>query len=249
MGLSSNVLWHQTKKEGFFKILSCKKMLYSYSLEKSLPLRNDQGIAYPMISLSDIPMCEMPNNKWTYGDYAIGFTREWSIRNGFTPVWYCEPNSVVYRLLHQLAIETLDKNDKNRFGNYMYLFSNVKFIESKLKTSRRTYENYRFYDEREYRLVAQKPELDKHQYSPILIGGNYEKYKKEHNDKSLLEIGVDFTFKDIKYLIVKSEQNRTEVEEILKKDKDERHIHIFTKKEILEEFIGIEHNIEKKEAK
>ena len=155
MGLSSNVLWHQTKKEGFFKILSCKKILYSYSLEKSFHLKDDQGVAYPMISLSDIPMCEMPNNKWTYGDYAIGFTREWSIRNGFAPVWYCEPNSVVYRLLHQLAIETLGNDNKKRFGNYMYLFSNVKFIESKLKTSRRTYEKYRFYDEREYRLQVE----------------------------------------------------------------------------------------------
>lgn len=243
MGLSSNVLWHQTDEKGFWEILNSKKVLYSYSMEKSLPLKESQGTAYPMISLSDIPICEMPNNKWAYGDFAIGFNREWSVRNGFTPVWYCEPHSVIYKLLHSLAIETLDMNDKRKFGNYLYLFSNVKFIESELQTSRKIYKNYRFYDEREYRLVAQKPELEKHQYSPVLIGANYEKYKKNHDNRSLLQIGVNFTFNDIKYLIVRSEKDRTEVEKILEKDKANNRIHIFTKNEILEDFIGVEHNV------
>ena len=249
MGLSSNVLWHQTSKDGFFKILKSRKILYSYSLEKSFPLKDDKGVAFPMISLSDIPICEMPHNKWTYGDYAIGFSRDWGNKNKFTPVWYCESLSNVYRLLSDLTIKTLEdaeKNDeraeeyKKRLGNYLYLFSNVKFVQGPLP--KRNYKNYRFYDEREYRLVPLKDIWEQNGYQPVLFEKDYEKYK-ENNGSSLLDIGLDFTLKDIKYLIVKSEANKSEVDKVLKKHKEASHIHVFTKAQILEDLIGIEHNV------
>lgn len=89
MGLSSNILWHQTKKDAFFKILRSKEFLYSYSIENVFPIKEDQGLAIPMISMSDFPFSEIANNKWAYGDYTIGLSREWGIKNGFSPVLYC----------------------------------------------------------------------------------------------------------------------------------------------------------------
>lgn len=250
MGLSSNVLWHQTSKDGFFKILKSREILYSYSLEKPFPLKDDEGIAFPMISLSDIPICEMPHNKWAYGDYAIGFSRDWGNRNKFAPVWYCERTSNVYKLLFNLMIKTLEdaeKNDekseelKKRLGNYLYLFSNVKSVQGPLP--KRKYINYRFYDEREYRLVPLKPDLDREGYELVLFEEGYNNYKKDHKKSSCLDFGLDFTLEDVKYLIVKSESNKNEVDKILRKYKETSHIHVFTKAQILEDLIGIEHNV------
>lgn len=55
MGLSSNILWHQTNEKGFYNILKSKMLLYSYSLEKIVPLFRLTPIAFPMISVSDFP--------------------------------------------------------------------------------------------------------------------------------------------------------------------------------------------------
>lgn len=241
MGLSSNVLWHQTKRDGFFKILKNRKILYSYSLEKSFLLKGNQGIAFPMISLSDIPICEMPHNKWSYGDYAIGFSRDWGNKNRFAPVWYCEQTSNAYSLLYHMALNALEEGNQNKFGNYLYLFSNIKFVQAPLP--KRNYKNYRFYDEREYRLVPLKDVWKNNGYQPVLLEKDYEEYKKKHNGSSLLDIGLDFTIKDVKYLIVKSESNKNEVDKILRKHKETSHIHVFTKAQILEDLIGIEHNV------
>lgn len=96
MGLSSNILWHQTKSSGFYKILESKQLLYSYSLERIVPLKGFKAVAFPMISLSDFPFSEIANNKWTYGNYCIGFKREWGVKVGFSPVWYCSFGSEVF---------------------------------------------------------------------------------------------------------------------------------------------------------
>lgn len=246
MGLSSNVLWHQTSKDGFFKILKSRRILYSYSLENSFSSMNgiqpetNESLAFPMISLSDIPICEMPHNKWAYGNYAIGLSREWSTLNKFTPVWYCEPNSAAYKLLNQLAIKAIIDGDMKRAGNYLYMLSYMKFIQGPLP--RRGYKNYRFYDEREYRLIPLKEEWD-NKFNPILFEKDYYKYKKEHNDSSLLDVGVTFTPNDVRYLIVNSEYDKRRAEKLLMRNDDAAHIHIFTKSQILEDFIGIEHNV------
>ena len=39
MGLSSNILWHQTGEEGFYAILKSKRLRYSYCLERIIPVR------------------------------------------------------------------------------------------------------------------------------------------------------------------------------------------------------------------
>lgn len=89
MGLSSNILWHQTNEDSFYKILKSKKLLYSYSLEKIIPSFYFKPVAFPMISMSDYPVSEIGSNSWAYGDYCIGFRQIWGVKAGFSPVWYC----------------------------------------------------------------------------------------------------------------------------------------------------------------
>ncbi|MBV3430531.1 hypothetical protein KSW92_13565, partial [Prevotella copri] len=90
MGLSSNVLWHQTKKDGLMGILKAKKLYFSYSLENILSFREIGGIAFPMISLCDLPLSEFTDSKWAYGDYAIGLSREQGQEGCRRRIYFCQ---------------------------------------------------------------------------------------------------------------------------------------------------------------
>lgn len=241
MGLSSNILWHQTKKDAFFKILRSKEFLYSYCIEKVFPINEEQGLAIPMISMSDFPFSEIANNKWAYGDYAIGLSREWGIRNRFSPVLYCNRGSHIYRHLTELMDEAIKNGNMDSFFNCVSLFSYMKFVQDTLETRYKKYSNYRFYDEREHRLVLDwRKETNASLY---LSDAEYSDYKKERSS-STLDFGVKFTWEDVKYLIVNSNSNVTEVNNLLKKENVTRPIYIFTKAQVLEDFVGIEHHKE-----
>lgn len=67
MGLSSNILWHQTGEEGFYAILKSKRLRYSYCLERIIPEFRLEPIAFPMISVSDYPF----SNKGTGGRVPV----------------------------------------------------------------------------------------------------------------------------------------------------------------------------------
>lgn len=239
MGLSSNILWHQTSKNSFYTILKTKKLRYSYSLERIVPIFRLEPIAFPMISVSDYPFSEISNNKWTYGDYCIGFRQNWGVKVGFSPVWYTSTGSRGLRLLSLVLEDTINTDSKSFFGASMFLFSHMKFTQAPLKTKKREYNNYRFYDEREWRVVPYITETDQASIMPFLTEEGYNEFKKNNNGSSLLDIGVDFQYEDIHYIIVKTEADIQRTKQIV----GDR-IHIFTKKEVVEDFIGIDHHEE-----
>ena len=121
----------------------------------------------------------------------------------------------------------------------MYLFALMKFDQAPLLTKSRVFEKYRFYDEREWRLVPYITETDKAEVLPFLTEYDYNEYKKEHDGSSLLNFGVDFQYDDIHYVIVNKEEDVKKTREIVG-DK----IHIFTKEEVVEDMIGINHHEE-----
>lgn len=177
MGLSANILWHMTKKDAFMSILKNKQFSYSYSLERAFPVKDMKGFAFPMISMSNLPFSEIATTKWTYGDYAIGLSREWGVKNRFSPVWYCNFGSRVWLQLSKLVYEAATRDDKGYLGMGMYLMSNVKFVQAPLISTKRKFRNYRFYDEREFRLVPFITETDKEGIPPCIPKEEYEEFK------------------------------------------------------------------------
>ena len=188
MGLSSNVLWHQTRKEAFFEILKSKKLCVSYSQEEIMPKLR---LAFPMICLCDLPLSEFASNNWTYGEYAIGFKRDWAIRNGFNPVCYYHHQSNLMQRMYTLLRDAISESLSGVMNMAIYFLSYYKPIEGQLITSKREYKNYRFYDEREYRMVPYFTQLrGTHQ---MLSREEYASYKEAHNGKSLLDdVSIEF---------------------------------------------------------
>lgn len=243
MGLSSNILWHQTSENGISAILESAQLRYAYSVETII---SDAGLikaAFPMVSVCDLPFSELDfflnceksygdNHFHNYGGYVIGFKREWGQRNGFTPVWYCDPHSDILNLIHQ----RWHNNEKEIF--IYTLAGHIKNSEGELEKARA--DKYRFQDEREYRRLAPFSSLPKEKIT--LSPGDYKKYKAT-NGNSLLNStidGIKFTPDDIAYIIVPTDEDKTkllsEYGHILGRTP------VFTRDEVNANFIGIRHH-------
>ena len=239
MGLSSNILWHQTSEKGFYEILKSKNLLYSYSLERIVPEFKLEPIAFPMISASDYPISEIGNNDWRYGNYSIGFRQEWGIKVGLSPVWYCSVGSHSIRLLNVLLEDAIKRKTQGYFGVVMALFANMKLNQAPLQTKNQKFGKYRFYDEHEWRVVPYIADTDKAEVMPFLTEQGYKEYKENHNGNSLLDFGIGFDYEDIHYIIVEKESDVQKTRDIV----GDR-IHIFTKEEIMEDVVGVDHHDE-----
>lgn len=243
MGLSSNILWHQTEFDKLKNILKSKKIKCSYCIETFMGTTGK--IAFPMISLSDIALADFIEYIDQYGGQSLGFSRDWVKNKGFNPVWYCEKNQAIEAHKKTLHDQINKKNDDiNIYLLSLYYSAYIKPIEGPLyvKSKRKTYENYRFYNEREYRYVPDFKELMEKNILPFLTEEQYEKYKKT-NDATTINYEIPFSLDDIKMIIVRTKNQVDEIKKILNyNDK----IHIFSHDEIKQNIIGIGHQIEKK---
>lgn len=243
MGLSSNILWHQTNYNSMKKILAARKILCSYSVENTSFLIGGKT-AFAMVSMCDLPFSELSTYLGKYGGYTIGLSRAWGIKHKFNPVWYCDPQSMAADSLKHY-IENARKtgqagSDIILFGN---LLSYIKMVEGEL--SKHNYTQYRFYDEREIRFIPSFLYMINGGEPPMMSEDEYEKYKADHNGSALLDYGVEFEWDDLKYIIVKEERQIKPLRDILsKRGCPNDTVQIFFNKQILEDFIGENHNEE-----
>ena len=234
MGLSSNLLWHQTDRESIELILRSQKLLFSYSREQNL--WDDSQTAYPMISLCDLPFSEMSDYLGKYGDYTIGFNRTWGLMNHFNPVWYCDQDSFAKRHIQE-EVEN---------GN-LSIAAYVKPVEDALETQKYIYKNYRYYDEREVRIVPSRKAMEEINEKWSLSSNEYEEYKKQHVDKAIIpKIFIPFSWSDVRFIIVKAENQINHFKKMLADLKcDNTSIGIFSQKRVRQDFIGVAHNIKR----
>lgn len=247
MGLSSNTLWHQTKKDGLKGIIKDKCLYVAYSLEDVTSTRYNASFAYPMVSVCDLPLSETGNYLKKYGDYTIGFSAEWGRRNHFAAVWYCDQNSFALKtIIEMLARKIGDFGDKvendEEYQKIVYLLSYIKQYEGPLK--KRNYKKYRFYDERELRFVPDAQSLKEVGEKPMLW--NYDAYKKAHKNSPLLpkSMKVQYEWEDVKYIIVEKDIEKMEFRKLIEKHsgRDDLNISFFTNKEVKEDIIGMNHD-------
>ena len=74
-------------------------------------------VGVPMISFCDIPLTRTKLFKARYGDYAIGLSKEWALRNQINPILYVKDERILISLgfLRSYA-NTLDQDVKKRGG-------------------------------------------------------------------------------------------------------------------------------------
>jgi hypothetical protein len=178
-----------------------------------------------MISFCDIPLSLAKQHISKYGKFAIGLSKEWGITNRLNPVLYIESNSIIANDINNSRKEfsnmskTLVEHvtSKKFFPKSLvpvlhniiqtiYTYRNtlrfIKNYQGTLVRGKKKYLNYRFYDEREWRYV---PEINDTRIKSYIKDAEYQTYRGTSKAKPFLrEINIEFKAKDIKYLIVES---------------------------------------------
>lgn len=204
MAISTNSIIHYTNSFNALKSILKEGFKIRYCLEE-LELHDEGSIAaHPMVSFCDIPLSDSKQHFAAYGKYGIGLSKTWAIANGVNPVLYIDSNSLFAKCINELLIERRKKDtnltDKQK-KEILQIKSYAKNYSGLLKRKTVNNPNYRFYDEREWRLVPSKDILSGALFS--INGDNYLNDKEKYNSK-LAKIRIIFAPADISYIIVKN---------------------------------------------
>jgi hypothetical protein len=203
MAISTNSIIHYTDtidklqsilKEGF-SIKYCEETLEMEKGTKALA-------AHPMISFCDIPLSNSYKHFDAYGRYGIGLSKQWANKLGINPVLYIDKDSSIGKTLANFIKERRNSatnlTEKQR-SDILRIKCFAKNYSGRLKRKSVDIKDYRYYDEREWRLVPEKTELRGASFSIKL--SDYKKDKDKYNQK-IANLRFTFEASDISYIIV-----------------------------------------------
>lgn len=169
-----------------------------------------------MVSFCDIPLADYKkhfyNKKNTgdlgyYGDYGIGLSKTWARNNGLNPVLYVDSKSHVSTSLRK-DFERFMRNDgRTETSTPHQMFLYAKNYEGELfRKGTLKKKDYRFYDEREWRIVPDSRQLDN---NPVVLDANIYKENTAAFQRRIEANLLKFDLKDISYIIVKSDDEKS----------------------------------------
>ena len=208
MAVSANTLFHFTEKDRLKEIL-LNGFFPKYSLE-DLSNATPDGSPYsaahtPMVCFCDLVFSQIKRHIDFYGNYGIGLRKDgWGRRKGISPIVYVPANSISAKLIESMATEISNKlkDDPNKESILKQLHDFYKYVKPysgpALNKRTKKMEDKIFYEEREWRYVPKK--------FPMLSGVNSKKDDIEGANLSMKKSPLNFSARDIKYIIVKSEK-------------------------------------------
>lgn len=254
MGLSSNIIWHQSSFEAIQEIIKSQTFICSYSIETIKWRKSEIDVAFPMISFCDIPISDMQeylthnqtgilNGK--YGECTIGMTQDWAFNAGMCHVWYLDPRCNYLREVLPTKKKLLQSLKSRKYHNRWHLLSRIKPITGNLKS--KGFIDYRFYDEKEVRYVPSPKSLEAKSVEKILTKNEYDEYKLQratnlgdNTGNSLIpELKLSFKMSDVRYILCYTKSQMERINELL--NGQCRDIVIMEYSRIVEEIIGTSH--------
>lgn len=212
MAISANSIIHYTKNiDNLIGIIKKKGFKFSYCSEK-LKTRGSQNYAaaIAMVSFCDIPLSDYKkhfynkknsNDLGYYGDYGIGLSKKWASSKGLNPVLYIDHNSFVshslrktYEALIGVSHQIIDLDDNS---SILYAKNHEAELE---RGGVIVNKKYRFYDEREWRLVPKA--VDINGQPPVIDDKKYRSSVLFYN-QTIENYLLKFILNDISYIIVK----------------------------------------------
>jgi hypothetical protein len=191
----------------------------SYLVAEHLP----QYVAIPMVCFCDVPLSQVNYHTETYGYYCIGLSKEWGQEKGINPIMYALPKSYSTRLLKECFGSLYPLNPdllhyKGEQGDLaaqnvatmLYsFFTFLKPYEGEVwKNDQEIKSRVKFYDEREWRYVPALDRLNQLGLIPVMSHEQYKDEKIRNHGNRVLEqsFRLDFSARDVKYIIVREEK-------------------------------------------
>lgn len=206
MAISANALFHFTSFSNLKRILECNYFQARYS-EEHISIRTDEITYYvPMCCFCDIPLTQIKEHIEDYDGYAIGMSKEWGIGHGLNPVFYVNPYGIT------VTLENLNaglQNDMFAKGAYEHAFALIKPFDG-MNLRNQVQKKKIFYNEREWRKVPYTTQFQDTVVKQIYWGeaptSEIKQYIEGHRFFKL-----DFCFQDIKYLITRTNKEKSEL--------------------------------------
>lgn len=202
MAISANSIIHYTStfdvlckilEEGF-KIKYCQEDL-------SLIKKGDGSTAaHPMVSFCDIPLTDTAKHFESYGYYGVGLSKEWAINKGINPVLYIEKKSSIAESLSKIIKMVRDDIEPELKMDIFRLKAFTKNYSGNITVNNKDIIDYKFYNEREWRYIPQKEEVGN---VPLSISTSRYIKEKDIFNNSIKDYRLQFSPKDISYIIVK----------------------------------------------
>ena len=221
MPISSDVLFHFTIRLENLESILTSDFRPHFSLENLNVIMPDSEhtheleFAIPMVSFCDIPLSQTIQHMEVYGSYGIGLSKEWGKSRGVCPVLYTVPHSFLALKLRSLIENISDIPGTSASSNELLddfhdATCYIKPYEGKVILANGDEATVRFYDEREWRYVASLP-TESFRYGLDKEGFNDQSIRQKANDHLWSQDRLEFVPNDIKYLIVKSEDEILEL--------------------------------------
>ncbi len=210
--VSANTLFHFTDSVDNILSILTNDFQPRYCLEDFRIFRPVEGesleMAIPMVCFCDLPLFSIKKHLSFYGRYGIGMSKLWGQTCGISPVFYLTPNSPLSKAMGSILL-VADRDEgsgivpESVIQKSDMLTSYIKPYEGSMWRRGRYLQGVRFYDEREWRFV---PTGSPARFRTALTRTQFqnESLREQENGKiadQTLHFGPD----DIKYLILKSE--------------------------------------------
>lgn len=206
---SANSLFHFLKDIKYLQNLIKDKCFKPWYVEENIEYLNFQRlkqIYIPMKCFCDINLHKLEHHIFYYGDYGIGFSKQWGIDNGVQPITYINSHSYLSDSLKSSILNNYANADSTDFYPLQHLlFTKPIYGKQMDKNGKIHIKNYM--DESEWRYVfdMEKECSDCKQIYPsdeesTILNLNLS---LQQNDSSSLT----FKYSDIKYIILKDKED------------------------------------------
>lgn len=226
---SANVLFNFMRKLDYLKMIIRNEAIIPRYYEESISHLGIEGlnrIAFPMTCFCDINLQKLIPHVEFYGYYGIGLEKMWGIEQGIQPIRYINKNSKLISDFSHVFSNSLNRisEENEALHEYSnYLLTDLLFMKP-LNGEMYRDKNYvlrNFHDEKEWRYV---PNMSKQDELPLVVPQNelnpkaYSSYSEGLRKRDSFWLKFEYEF--IKYLIVRDENDRTELIRFINQELD-----------------------------
>lgn len=203
MALSSNALFHFTSSLDVLKlILNDQSFWPQYCIEYDKgKLEDDSYYAVPMVCFCDIPLSAIQEHISDYGNYGIGMSKQWAKKN-VSPITYYKNEKSLSKSLYNSISKSLDVCQKMKWFSLL-----KRYYGETWSASKNRYRKKVLYNEREWRYVPRSLKKDE-AFKKVTDPSTFDSLTESTCTK---RFSLSFSYKDIKYLFVKTEDDRNEL--------------------------------------